>query len=85
MPSSHQWEVKTLYGSNIQSKRNNWHQYQATFECYLGNKGSMAKEPNAKNNSIPSKNNKVKEERAKIILSRENAIRKVKKGMYLVQ
>ena len=45
----------------------------------------MAKEPNTKNNNTPSKYNKVKEERAKIILSREKAIRKIKNGMFLVQ
>ena len=45
----------------------------------------MAKEPNTKNNDAPSKYNKIKEERAKIILSREKAVRKIKNGMYLVQ
>ena len=45
----------------------------------------MAKKPNTKNNDTPSKYNKVKEERAKIILSREKAVRKIKNGMYLVQ
>ena len=45
----------------------------------------MAKESHTKNNNPPSKYNKIKEERAKIILSREKAIRKIKNGMYLVQ
>jgi transposase len=78
-------EVKTLDEHKRLFWRHFQHQYQTTFDYYIGSNGSMGKKTPY---SIPEDNSRFNDERekkAKQILLKEKAIRKVDRGLYLVQ